>query len=175
VIETDRCILRPYRADDRLAICRHANDRDVWRNMRDRFPHPYTERDAEEWIALASSTTPLTNFAIEVEGEAAGGIGMILHSDIERMSAEIGYWLGRQYWGRGIVTVAVRALSEWGFREFGLTRIYAVPFAHNIASCRVLEKAGYALEGVMKRSAIKEGVVVDQRLYAITDHMIASA
>jgi len=109
---------------------------------------------------------PETNFAIEVDGEAVGGIGLVLHQDIERCSAEIGYWLGQDYWGRGITGAALRAITPYAITQFALTRIYAVPFLRNTASIRVLEKAGYQLEGIMRRSAIKEGEVLDQALYA---------
>jgi RimJ/RimL family protein N-acetyltransferase len=137
--------------------------------MRDSFPHPYMRENAEEWIALVGDKKPQTHFAIEVRGEAAGGIGLMLKSDIERCSAEIGYWLGEALWGKGVATDAVRGLTEYGFKVFGLTRVFAVPLANNPASARVLEKAGYAREGVMRRSAIKEEIVLDQVLYAITD------
>jgi RimJ/RimL family protein N-acetyltransferase len=108
-----------------------------------------------------------------VHGEAVGGIGLTLKNDVERCSAEIGYWLGEAVWGRGIATAAVQALTDYGFKAFGLTRIFAVPFANNPASMRVLEKVGYVREGVMRRSAIKGGVVLDQVLYAITDQDLA--
>jgi RimJ/RimL family protein N-acetyltransferase len=137
--------------------------------MRDSFPHPYTRDDAEVWIALVEEEKPQTQFAIETHGEAAGGIGLMLKSDVERRSAEVGYWLGEAVWGKGIATAAVRGLTDYGFAAFGLTRIFAVPFANNPASTRVLEKAGYIREGVMRRSAIKEGIILDQVLYAITD------
>ena len=113
-----------------------------------------------------AQTVPETNFAIDVDGQAVGGIGVMLHSDVERCSAEIGYWLGEEYWGLGIMTEALNAVAEYSFREFVLTRIYAVPFAGNISSCRVLEKAGFVLEGILRRSAIKNGVVVDQLMYS---------
>jgi RimJ/RimL family protein N-acetyltransferase len=135
--------------------------------MRDQFPHPYTREDAEEWITFVEQRNPQTYFALEVHGGAVGGIGLTLKSD--RCSAEIGYWLGEAVWGRGIAAAAVQALTDYGFTAFGLTRIFAVPFANNLASMRVLEKGGYVREGVMRRSAIKEGVVLDQVLYAITD------
>ena len=169
MIELSSCLLRPWTPADREALCRHANDREIWLNLRDRFPHPYTERNADAWIELASSRQPFVDFAIEVESETVGGISLMLHDDVERTSAEIGYWLGRRYWGRGIMSEAAGAVTGWGFREFGLTRIYAVPFAHNVGSSRVLERAGYVLEGIMRRSALKDGVVLDQRLYAVTD------
>ncbi len=137
--------------------------------MRDSFPHPYTRENAEEWIALVEDKKPQSQFAIEVRGEAAGGIGLVLKNDVERRSAEVGYWLGEAVWGKGIATAAVRWLTECGFEAFGLTRIFTVPFANKPASARALEKADYVREGVMRRSAIKEGIVLDQVLYAITD------
>ena len=163
------CVLRPWGEGDRDSLIRHADNYEVWRRLRDRFPRPYTRADAEWWIRFAGRQDPLTHFAIEVEGEAVGGIGLELGSDIERRSAEIGYWLGEAFWGRGIATAAVRALTDYGFTALGLTRIFAVPFASSSASIRVLEKCGYLREGVMRRSAIKEGVVLDQILYARTD------
>ncbi len=163
------CVLRPWKEDDETSLVRHANSYEVWRRLRDRFPHPYTRADAEQWIALARQQDPQTHFAIEVNGEAAGGIGLEPGSDIERRSAEIGYWLGEALWGRGITTAAVQALTSYGFKELGLTRIFAVPFASSSASIRVLEKCDYVREGTMRRSAFKEGVVVDQILYALTD------
>ena len=105
-------------------------------------------------------------FAIEVEGEAAGGIGYGLHSDVERVSAEIGYWLGRKFWGRGIVTEALRATTLHAIESHGLTRVYALPFEWNPASNRVLEKAGYVCECRMRRAVIKDGKVIDQSMYA---------
>lgn len=162
-------MLRSWTPKDSHSLVRHANSYEVWRHMRDRFPHPYTHEDAEEWIALVGEGKPQTQFAIETHGEAVGGIGLLLKSDVERRSAEMGYWLGEVVWGKGIATAAVRGLIDYGFEAFGLTRIFAVPFANNPASARVLEKAGFVREGVMRRSAIKDGVVLDQVLYAITD------
>lgn len=153
----------------------HANSREVWLNLRDQFPHPYTRDDAGAWVNFASNQTPPTSLAIEVDSEAVGGVSLKLHDDVERVSAEIGYWLGPRYWNRGIMSAAVRATTEYGFQQFSLTRVYALPFATNIASHRVLEKAGYVREGVLRRSAIKDGVVQDQVLFAITDHEIARA
>ncbi len=163
------CVLRPWSEGDEPSLVRHADNYEVWRRLRDRFPHPYTRADAERWIAFAQRQEPQTHFAIEVDGEAVGGIGLEPGSDIERCSAEIGYWLGETFWGRGIITAAVRAVTCYGFETLGLTRIFAVPFANSSASIRVLEKCGYVREGVMRRSAIKEGVVLDQLLYARTD------
>jgi RimJ/RimL family protein N-acetyltransferase len=163
------CVLRPWREGDEPSLVRHADNREVWRRLRDGFPHPYTRADAEWWIAFAKQQDPQTQFAIEVDGEAAGGIGLEPGSDIERRTAEIGYWLGEAVWGRGIATAAVRAVSGYGFEALDLTRVFAVPFASSSASIRVLEKCGYVREGTMRRSAIKEGGVIDQVLYALTD------
>jgi RimJ/RimL family protein N-acetyltransferase len=163
------CLLRPWRPGDEDSLARHANDRGVWIHLRDRFPHPYTRTDAEHWVRLASGRTPPTDFAIAVGGQAVGGIGLVLHDDVERCSAEIGYWLGREFWGRGLATAAVRGLTGYAFAAHGLTRVYALPFADNAASLRVLQKAGYRCEGRLHRAAVKDGVVHDQVLYAITD------
>jgi [ribosomal protein S5]-alanine N-acetyltransferase len=167
------CVLRPWREGDEPSLVRHANNYEIWRRLRDRFPHPYTPADAEQWIAIVERQDPQTHFAIEVHGEATGGIGLELGSDIERRSAEVGYWLGAAFWGKGITTAAVRAVSGYGFEALNLTRIFAVPFASSSASIRVLKKCGYVCEGTMRRSAIKEGVVIDQVLYALTDEDFA--
>jgi [ribosomal protein S5]-alanine N-acetyltransferase len=160
------CIVRSWETDDVQSVARHANNRRIWLNLRDRFPHPYTEHDAISFIRRVRSNRPETTFAIEVDGEAAGGIGFMLLQDIERVSAEVGYWLGELYWGRGICSEALRVVTQYAIEQHGLTRVFALPFAHNAASCRVLEKAGFELEGHLRRSAIKDGVVCDQRLYA---------
>jgi ribosomal-protein-alanine N-acetyltransferase len=161
--------VRSWRHGDEETIPLHANNRKVWLNLRDRFPHPYTRADAEQWVQLITKITPETNFAIDVNGEAVGGIGLVLHDDVERCSAEVGYWLGENYWGRGIATAALKDFTKYAFNEFNLTRVYAVPYARNAASIRVLEKAGYTCEGLLRRSAIKDGSVLDQFMYAKTD------
>jgi [ribosomal protein S5]-alanine N-acetyltransferase len=161
------CTLRSWRSGDEDSLVRHANDRDIWINLRDRFPHPYTRDDARAWLRLAAVSTPETNFAVVVAGEAVGGIGITLQDDVSRRSAEIGYWLGRAYWGRGIATAAVRALTDWAFAHFDLCRLYAGVFEWNPASARVLEKAGYVLEGRLRRSVTKDGRTIDQLLHAL--------
>jgi len=160
------CSVRSWELADVASLARHANSRRVWQNLRDRFPHPYTTSDAVAFIRRIRGSRPETSFAIAVNGEAVGGIGFMLHQDVERVSAEIGYWLGEAYWGRGICPDALRAVTAYAIEQHGLTRIFAVPFAHNTASCRVLEKAHYTLEGYLRRSAIKEGRICDQKLYA---------
>jgi RimJ/RimL family protein N-acetyltransferase len=161
-------LVREWRTADAAGLVPQANDRRVWINMRDAFPHPYGIADAERFIALALARVPPSFFAIEVAGRIAGGIGYTIHSDVERVGAEVGYWLGHEFWGRGLATAAVRALTGHAFRAHQeLRRLYAVPYASNPASARVLEKAGYRLEGTMRQSAIKDGRILDQWLYSI--------
>jgi len=163
---TPTCVIRPWRLSDATAIARHADNPKIGRNLRDGFPSPYTVTDAESFIQRAMELQPLCRFAIVVEGEAAGSIGFTLHANVERVGAEIGYFLGEAHWGKGIATDAVRAVTAYAIRAHGLTRVYAVPYAWNPASFRVLEKAGYACEGRMRRSAVKDGDIIDQLLYA---------
>jgi len=165
-LELSRGTVRPLRESDAESLARHADNRAIWRNLRDLFPHPYRTEHAREFIARVSAAEPQTCFAIEVAGQAAGVIGFDLHRDVERVSAEIGYWLGEPYWGRGIMTEVLGAVTARAIEAHGLTRVYAVPYAWSLGSCRVLEKAGYELEGRLRRSAIKDGRVVDQWLYA---------
>ena len=160
------CEVRSWRPGDAASLLEHADNRKIWLNVRDRFPHPYTARDAHAFLRTVLAERPETNFAIDVGGAAVGGIAFRIQSDVERISAELGYWVGEAYWGRGIATAAVRAVSEHALATHGLHRVFALPFAHNRASARVLEKAGFTLEGVLRASAIKDGRVLDQLLYA---------
>ena len=159
------CIIRNWAADDLQSLVKHANNRNIWINLRDRFPHPYTETHGRDFLSRVAHQHPARVWAIEVDGEAAGGIGVVQLTDVERISAEIGYWLGEQFWGRGVMTEALNAVTDEAFRELDLRRIFALPFADNIGSIRVLEKAGYMLEGRLPQSAVKDGVVRDQLLY----------
>lgn len=166
-LTTDRCVIRPWRASDLDALVRHADNPKIAANLRDAFPSPYTRKDGEAWLAIAAAMRPASSFALEVAGEAAGGLGLHLRGDVERVSAEVGYWLGEAHWGKGVLTAALRAFSPWAMQAFALTRLYALPFAGNRASRRVLEKAGFTLEAILRKSAIKGGVVVDQALYGL--------
>ncbi len=165
-IALTRCRVRPYREGDQASIVRHANNRGVWINLRDRFPHPYAEADADAWVRWAAEQRPPTECGIEVAGDVVGGIGITLQEDIHRRSAEIGYWLGERFWGRGIMSEAVPAFTAYAFATFDLCRVYAAVFEWNAASARVLEKAGYVLEGRLRKSATKDGRTIDQLLYA---------
>jgi RimJ/RimL family protein N-acetyltransferase len=165
-IPLEGCRVRSWQPTDVTSLVRYANNRKIWLNLRDRFPYPYTTAHAVAYLRAVRDMRPETLFAIDVGGDAVGSIGFHPQSDVERVSAEIGYWLGEPFWGRGIVSSAVRAVTQYAITYHPLTRIFALPFALNTASCRVLEKAGYVLEGRLHRSAIKDGIVVDQCLYA---------
>ena len=158
--------IRSWQLGDAPSLARHANNRKIWLQVRDRFPYPYTLEAAEHWVTLAPAADPETQFAMEVDGEAAGGIGVFLQQDVERYSAEIGYWLGEAHWNRGITTAAVRRFTDYAFERFGLCRLYANVFETNPGSCRVLERAGYQLEGRLRQAAVKDGQVLDGLLYA---------
>jgi ribosomal-protein-alanine N-acetyltransferase len=166
-LRLSRCTLRPWRAGDEASLVRYAGNRNVSRNLKDRFPYPYTAADATEWVAHASVATPVTNFAIVVEAAAVGGVGIELGTDVHRRSAEIGYWLGEPFWGRGIATEALRAMTEYAFAHFDICRLEAGVFGWNAASARVLEKAGYTLEGRARNAVVKDGRITDRLLYGL--------
>jgi ribosomal-protein-alanine N-acetyltransferase len=159
-------VVRTWRADDASSLAKHANNRRVWANLRDRFPSPYTLEDADAWLRHCVRAVPATDFAIDVHGEAVGGIGLVLRTDVERIDAEIGYWLGEAHWGRGVMSGAVQAFTPWALERFNLARLHAHVFAFNGASARVLEKAEYVLEGRLRHSAVKDGTLIDHLLFA---------
>lgn len=164
-IDCGPCVLRPFEPADADSLTPLANDREVWLNLRDRFPHPYTRQHAEAFIADAMTYHPVRHFAICVDDRAVGSISIFPQTDIARVSAEIGYWLGRPYWGRGIMPRSVSEVTRYAIANFGLTRVFAIVGAHNVGSRRVLEKAGFVREGYMKQSSIKDGVIQDEMLY----------
>ena len=158
--------VRDWRKDDLDALLRYANNPKIAANLRDQFPHPYTRRDGIDYLNYVRSMDVPMSFAIEYGGEAVGGIGFKQGVDIARLSIEMGYWLAEPFWGRGLTTRAVAATSEWAFDNYKVVRIFATAFSHNVASIRVLDKSGFQREGIMRRSAIKNGLILDQILYA---------
>jgi ribosomal-protein-alanine N-acetyltransferase len=166
VLKGRQCTLRRWAAGDAAALVRHADDYEIARHLRDRFPHPYRLEDARAFLRVVAPVDPATNFAIEVGSEASGGLGFVPGADIERFSAEVGYWLGRTCWGRGIATEALCLFTDYAFERLGLLRLFALPLADNAASIRVLEKAGYQREGQLRSSCVKYGQARDQALYA---------
>ena len=158
--------IRPWRAQDIRDLVKYADNRKIWLNLRDGFPHPYTHENARAFLDAVSRQDPTTVFALATPREAIGGIGLGLNKDVHRLTAEMGYWLAEPYWGKGIMTETVVKFTEYAFERFGLVRIYAEPYAYNPASCRLLEKAGFCLEGRMRCNVIKDGRIADQYLYA---------
>jgi [ribosomal protein S5]-alanine N-acetyltransferase len=161
----ERCTIRDWREDDAESLALHANDREVWLRVTDRFGHPYKIDNAREFLARTMASDPRTNFAIEVNGAAVGGIGLKLGSDVRVHSAELGYWIGREFWNRGIMTEAVIAVCERAFAGFDLHRIGAFVFSNNPPSARVLEKAGFVFEGRLKHEVVKDGELLDSLVF----------
>ncbi len=166
LINLEDVIIRPWKTEDVSSLAKHANNKKIWLNVRDRFPHPYTRRDAEIWVRVADADQHMLNLAIEVEGLAVGGIGVVFKQDVYHRTAEIGYWLGEAYWGRGITTRCVKALTEYVLENYDIVRMYAGIFEYNAASGRVLEKAGYQLEARLRKNVTKNGKTVDELMYA---------
>src|SRR6478735_9237368 len=165
-LEGRRTVLRPWARGDSASLVRHANNINVARHLRDRFPHPYTRADAAAFLAHCLAADTPSSFAIEIDGQAVGGAGFVRGTDVERFSAEVGYWLGEEFWGRGIVTESVELLTHYLFAKEQLLRLFALPLADNAASIRVLEKVGYEREGLLRASCVKYGERRDQLLYA---------
>lgn len=168
-IDIGRYTIRDWAFDDAGALARYANNPRVAANLRDRFPSPYTLSDAENFLSNITSQSPRTNFAIANEEEPIGGIGLMIGRDVHRFVAELGYWLAEPFWGQGLMTSAVLKFTDYAFAEFKLNRIYAEPYTSNPASARVLEKAGFFLEGTLNASVVKHGKVLDQFMYARTN------
>ena len=158
-------VLREWKRSDAAALARIANNKKVWDNVRDRLPYPYTKKDAKEWLALVKKQNTTTTFCVEVDGETAGSVGFTLKEDVYRKNAEIGYFIGEEYWGKGVATEAVKQLVNYIRKNFDLVRIYAEVFEYNKASMKVLEKNGFYLECIRKKAAIKNNVVLDDYVW----------
>jgi [ribosomal protein S5]-alanine N-acetyltransferase len=154
--------------EDAPSLARHANNRRVWLGLRDLFPHPYIIEDAKTFLERATTDRPRTKFCIEINGAAGGGIGVRIGEDVHRCVAGLGYWLGQEFWGHGVMTEVVPAFVDYCFDHFSLHRIYAESYSNNPASARVLEKAGFVLEGRLRKNVVKDGKVLDSLLYAKT-------
>ena len=157
--------IRRWKHEDLNNLVFHANNINVWNNVRNYFPHPYTEENGKAWLDKVVEPEPVINMAIDVDGEAVGGIGLILNGDVYIKSAEIGYWLGESFWGKGVTTEAVRQMTEYAFYYFDLVRLYAEVFENNKASMRVLEKNGFYLEGVRRKAVFKNGKLMDDYIW----------
>jgi len=168
-IDCGKCVVRDWSRSDKESLLRHANNRNVWRNLTHLFPHPYGEADAANWFSLLEKMTPPTHWAIELEGQAVGGVGCTLGQGVRAKSAQFGYWLGEPYWGRGIMTAVVQHVAPYALERFKLVRLESPVFAWNPASMRVLEKAGFAREGLHRAALFKDGEIIDEVLYALVD------
>lgn len=163
------CIIREWNIEDADALCQLLNNKNILDNLRDGIPYPYTKKDAEEFITamLAADKTKTFAFAITADNKVVGSVGVFRCDNIHFRTAELGYYIGEAYWGKGIGTSAVMQVCRYVFENTDIIRIFAEPFAYNKASCRVLEKAGFQFEGVLRNNAVKNGRVLDMRMYSL--------
>lgn len=164
-IQLSKALLRPWKRTDAAALAKHANNEKIAVNMRDGFPFPYTIADAEFWLAMTLKETKHILLAIEVNEEAAGGVGILFKDNVYRLSAEVGYWLGEMHWRKGIVSEAIAKLCDHVFQHTDVVRLYADIFSPNTASMKTIEKAGFHLEAVNKNAVVKNGLLLDQHVY----------
>lgn len=159
-------LLRPLVDSDKNRLAELCNNKKIWDNLRDSIPFPYTVNDAVNFIKLCQKQDQNVTFAIEFKGELCGVIGLVKQTDIYKHSAEIGYWIGEPFWGKGIATAAVNLIVGYGFNDLNLVRIYTAVFDFNKASQKVLRKAGFILEGIFDKSVSKNGRIFDEYRYA---------
>lgn len=172
-IQRKNYLLRPWEAQDAVSLAEYANNMKIWKNVRDTFPHPYTLEDAREFIEFNGGLPYLQNFAIVVDGCAVGGLGFIPQSDVERFSAEIGYWIGEPFWNKGIITDAVSMLVNYIFANTDMIRLYASVYGYNTSSMRVLEKNKFRKVGIRLKAACKEGRMLDLHCYELLKPVIS--
>ena len=164
----DGIILRPWSITDAPTLALIADNKKIADNLRDGFPFPYSLKDAHNWLNLIlPENIPPRFFAITIDKKLIGSIGIVAKTDIYRKNFEIGYFLSEEFWGKGIVTKAIKAATSYAFRDFDIVRIYAEPFSDNSGSRRALEKAGFRLEATLKSNVIKNGFIKDSCIYSI--------
>jgi ribosomal-protein-alanine N-acetyltransferase len=161
----EKLLIRQWKKEDAASLTAIANNKNVWLNLRDAFPHPYTLGDAFAWIEHTSKAKPIENFAIEYNGSIAGSIGVVPRADVYRKTIEIGYFIGEKYWGKGIATKAVSLLLDYIKQHFSVVRIYAEVFEHNKSSMKVLEHNGFHLESIRKKAVIKNNAILDDYVW----------
>lgn len=159
--------LRLFTINDLDSLVKYANNPKIANNLTDKFPYPYTKENGKMFIEFATKNTPTNIFAIDINGEICGGIGIHPQEDVHRKNAELGYWLAEPFWGNGIITKAIIQMVDYGFKNFEITRIFARPYGTNEASQRVLEKAGFVLEGKFEKTLFKNGEFKDELIYAV--------
>lgn len=163
-----QCMIRKWKLSDAENLAAALSNKKVQDNLRDGLPYPYTKQDGQDFISdmLSADENEVFAFAVTVDDKVIGSIGVFRQSNIHRQTAELGYYIAEECWGKGIMTEAVKQICEYVFTKSDIIRIYAEPFAHNIASCRVLEKAGFQYEGTLRKNAVKNGTVVDMKMYS---------
>jgi len=157
--------LREWKRSDAEALAFIANNKKIWDNVRDRLPYPYTKKDAKEWLELVKKQKVVTTFCIEVDGSLAGSIGVTLRDDVYRKTAEIGYFIAEEYWGKGVATEGIKQMVSYVQKKFDIVRIFAEVFEHNKASMRALEKNGFYLECIRKKAAFKNNMILDDYVW----------
>ena len=164
-----KCRIRKWELSDAKDLAAALSNRKVQDNLRDGLHYPYTEQDGKEFISamLSADENETFAFAITVNNMVIGSIGIFRQGNIHRQTAELGYYIAEEYWGKGIMTEAVKQICEYVFANSDIIRIYAEPFAYNIASCRALEKAGFQYEGTLRSNAVKNGKVIDMKMYSL--------
>ncbi len=168
MLKEGNIILRPLGDNDATVLAQLANNRKIWINVRDVLPSPYCIDDANNFISLTQKENPQMSFAIEYNKQFCGMVGLIGQSDVYKKIAEIGYWIGEPYWNKGIATIAVKLLTEYGFNQLNLIRIHTGVFEYNIGSMKVLTKNGYEKDGVFKKSIFKNGKIYDEHRFSKT-------
>ncbi|MDE6602078.1 MAG: GNAT family N-acetyltransferase [Lachnospiraceae bacterium] len=163
------CKIRKWELSDAKELATALSNKNIQDNLRDGLPYPYTEQDGVDFISAMLSTNENDSFAFAImaDNKVIGSIGVFRQGNIHRRTAELGYYIAEEYWGKGIMTEAVKQICEYVFDKSDIIRIYAEPFAYNEASCRVLEKAGFQYEGTLRSNAIKNGKVIDMRMYSL--------
>ena len=163
------CKIRKWKLSDAADLALALSNKKVQDNLRDGIPYPYTEQDGEEYIRsmLSADESEIFAFAVTTNDKAIGSVTVFRQANIHRRTAELGYYIAESYWGRGIMTEAIKQICEYVFKNSDIIRIYAEPFAYNTASCRVLEKAGFQFEGILRSNAVKNGKITDMKMYAL--------
>ncbi len=163
------CIIRKWKLTDAKDIAVALSNKKIQDNLRDGLPYPYSEQDGIDFISsmLSANEDETFAFAITLDDKAIGSIGVFRQQNIHRQTAEMGYYIAEEYWGKGIMTDAVKQICEYVFKNSDILRIYAEPFAYNTGSCRVLEKAGFQYEGTLRNNAVKNGKVIDMKMYSL--------
>ncbi len=171
------CRLKKWELSDAKDLAIALSNKKIQDNLRDGLPYPYTEKDGVDYISamLTADENDTFAFAIMADDKVVGSIGAFRQGNIHRRTAELGYYIAEEYWGRGIMTEAVKQICEYVFDKSDIIRIYAEPFAYNTASCRVLEKAGFQYEGTLRSNAVKNGKVIDMKMFAVIKNTLLNS